>query len=231
MVLAAPKPVERPRTLTDIATDAIRDAIVTGSIAQGEQVSEAQLAASLALSKTPVREALLRLQTEGLVTVSPHRGTFVFSLNEGELTHICELRLALESGAVVLALERNHHHLVTGWQDIVTRMEAALERSDPAAYLITDSAFHEHLIQCSGNRYFQDAYALIAAKVTTLRLKLGRDAFHVSKSFSEHKLMVEQVKAGDRSGIQDVLRRHIARKEGSYWEKLTPAKSAYLNAS
>ncbi|HRK23713.1 MAG TPA: GntR family transcriptional regulator [Beijerinckiaceae bacterium] len=231
MLTVVPGPVERPKTLTDIAAAAIREAIITGRIAQGEQVSEAQLAGSLGLSKTPVREALLRLQTEGLVAVSPHRGTFVFSLSDGELTHICELRLALETGAVILALERNRERLVSGWLAILDRMGAALNLPDPAAYLVSDSEFHEHLIHCSGNRYFQDAYSLIAAKVTTLRLKLGRDSFHMEKSFLEHRLLVDHVRTGAVEQAQQVLRRHIARKEGSYWEQLRPVKSSYLDAS
>jgi DNA-binding GntR family transcriptional regulator len=228
MALALPQPIERPRSLTDIASEAIRAAIVTGQIAMGEQVSEALLATSLGLSKTPVREALLRLQNEGLVQVQPQRGTFVFTLTEGELTHICELRLALESGAVILALERNQTALVSGWAEIISRMETALTLEDPGPYLMLDSQFHECLVECSGNRYFDDAYSRIASKVTTLRLKLGRDAFHMKKSFAEHKELLALVRAGATDQAQIVLRRHIARKEGSYWEQLSSVPSGYL---
>jgi DNA-binding GntR family transcriptional regulator len=222
--------IEKPKSLTETAVDALRDAIVNGEIGLGEQLSESALAAELGLSKTPVREALLKLQSEGLVMVSPRRGTFVFSLAPGELTQICELRLALESGALHLAAERNRDQLVRAWSGILEDMRRHIAREDISAYLMSDSAFHAALIAAADNTYFSDAYGLIAAKVTTLRLKLGRDDFHRGKSIQEHQLLLDHVGKGEIGEAHAVLRRHIARKEGSYWEHLDPRPPRYLTA-
>ncbi len=77
--MSAPNPpLERPLLLTDIVCERVRTAIVQGELKLGEQVSEAQLATWLGVSKTPVRESLLRLKSEGLVDIQPQRGSFVF---------------------------------------------------------------------------------------------------------------------------------------------------------
>lgn len=228
MALAMTMQVERPKSLTDIALAAIREAIITGKLDMGSQISEAVLATSLGLSKTPVREALLRLQGEGLVTVIPQKGTFVFSLQAGEVTALCELRLALESAALALAAERGRAALIAGWGEIIEAMREAIAAEDADAYLMQDTAFHECLIAAAANPYFTDAYALISAKVTTLRLKLGRDPFHTEKSFAEHGALLDCARNGDIAKAQDILRRHIARKEGSYWEHLNPQPPRFL---
>jgi DNA-binding GntR family transcriptional regulator len=223
--------IERPKSLTETAVEALRDAIVNGEIGLGEQLSEATLAEGLGLSKTPVREALLKLQGEGLVTVLPRRGTVVFSLAPGELTQICELRLALESGALHLAAERNLDRLIDAWSAIVDLMRQTITQGDVSAYLRQDGAFHEALIDAAANVYFSDAYGLIAAKVTTLRLKLGRDDFHMKKSMQEHGQLLDCVRNGELAKAHDILRRHIARKEGSYWEHLDSQPPRYLSAA
>ena len=100
------RPIERPRSLTESALVQIRDAIVAGELGLGQPLSERALSEMLHISKTPVREALARLRLEGLVRIYPQRGACVFSLSAQEVVEMCELRLALESAALRLAVER-----------------------------------------------------------------------------------------------------------------------------
>ena len=86
----------RPKSLTDLALDSIRQLIVGGELAMGAQLSEATLAAQLGISKTPVREALLRLRVDGLIEIQPQRGTFVFSLTPRQVEEICVFREMVE---------------------------------------------------------------------------------------------------------------------------------------
>ena len=85
----------------------IRDLIITDKLGLGEQLSEQALAEQLGVSRTPVREAFLKLQTERLVEVKPQRGTFVFQYDTTELREICELREVLEPGALRIAIKRD----------------------------------------------------------------------------------------------------------------------------
>ena len=94
--------LDRPKSLTDLAVERIRAAIVEDRLAFGEQLSEAALAVNLGISKTPVREALLRLKMDGLVEIQPQRGTFVFTLDADEVEELTAFREIIETEALGL---------------------------------------------------------------------------------------------------------------------------------
>src|SRR5215212_1645308 len=112
----------RPKSLTDLAHDAIRQLIVGGELAMGAQLSESTLAAQLGISKTPVREALLRLRVDGLIDIQPQRGTFVFRLTPRQVEEICVFREAVEVAAVKLAMQARRADLVKALQANVREM-------------------------------------------------------------------------------------------------------------
>ena len=217
------KQIRRPKLLVDIALDSVRRAIVDGDLDLGDPISEARLAAELGISTTPVREALALLRREGLVEVVPQRGTFVFTLQPGELNRICELRLALETAALRLGVERRRDALVRQLGAVVERMVQAREQEDRALYLQLDTEFHDELLAHCDNPYMVDAYSLISAKVAALRNRLGADAHHLDKSFNEHVAIVHAIGKDDLEAGLDILRRHIARKDGSYWDHIDEA--------
>src|SRR5581483_543506 len=122
--------IKRPASLTEIALQKIRKAIVEGALPLGSAISEGQLAASLGISKTPVREALAQLRIEGLVTIVPQSGTFVFTLSASEVVEICELRQMLEAAALRLALERNRTRLIDRLADVCADMDKVRAAGD-----------------------------------------------------------------------------------------------------
>ena len=95
-------------------------------------------------------------------------------------------------------------------------------------YLALDTAFHDAIIAASGNPYFTSAYALIGAKMAALRNRLGSDPHHMEKSMREHVEITEAIRARNLELAARILVRHIARKEGSYWEHLDPENSARM---
>src|SRR6266404_7182103 len=103
--------IKKPKSLTLLALEKIREGITRGEYALGAPLYEKLLAGEFGISKTPVREALVQLQREGLVVVQPHSGTFVFELADGEVSELCELRLILETNAVQLAMRRQRGRL------------------------------------------------------------------------------------------------------------------------
>jgi len=137
-------PVERPKSLTDLAVDRIRNAIVTGPLQFGEALSESALAGMLGMSKTPVREALLRLKLEGLVVIHPQRGTFVFQLDEAEVAHICQFRSMIECEALADAMKNGHAALVTALDARLDDMAAAFQRADHTAFPRLDNGVPRH---------------------------------------------------------------------------------------
>ena len=214
------KQIKRPRLLVDIALDSVRRAIVDGDLNLGDPISEARLAAEMGISTTPVREALALLRREGLVDVVPQRGTFVFTLQPGELDRICELRVALETAALPLAVERQRDALIGRLEQVAADMAAARDDGDTLRYLRLDTEFHEQFLAHCDNPYMVDAYGLISAKVAALRNRLGMVGQHLDKSFHEHTAVVRAIKADDLDGATLILSRHIARKDGSYWDHI-----------
>ena len=115
--------LERPKSLVQIAADAIRRGIIQRELVMGQPLTEAGLAKTLGISKTPVREGLSLLRSEGLVVAEPHRGYRVFSMTQEELVNFCELRFALESQALRYAVQRQPSKLAKQLQQILTEIE------------------------------------------------------------------------------------------------------------
>jgi DNA-binding GntR family transcriptional regulator len=221
-------PVARPALLVDEVVRAMRALIVEGEFGFGERLSENALAARLGVSTTPVREAFALLRREGLVTVKPQSGTYVFSVAPGELTQLCELRAALEPAAIRLAVQDENSRLATTLRGIVAEMKKRLREQRTRDYLALDAAFHNAIVSASNNPYLVGAYGLIESKMAALRNRLGSDPHHMAKSMREHITIADAVAKRDATEANRILIGHIARKEGSYWEHLDPSGSVLL---
>jgi len=212
--------LERPLSLTELTTRSIRDQIVNGDIELGAVLSESRLAKQLGVSRTPVREALNRLEIEGLVRTEPQHGSIVFALGSGELSQICDVRVCLETTALQLAIEHDLAALCNALNAIIERMDAALSADQISAYLQEDTRFHDALVDGAGNPFLKSAYAPIALKMAALRNRLGRHPDHIAKSFAEHRAFLAAIVGGNAPEADRILRYHIDRKEGSYWALL-----------
>lgn len=212
---------ERPRSLTELVTENLRDNIVSGQFELGSQLSEARIARDLNVSRTPVREAINRLEMEGLLTVEPQRGSFVFNLEPYELARLCDARVCLETAALRTAVQDRPDVLHDALADCVERMTVARAAGDDAEYLAQDTIFHQSLFDAAKNRFLNDAYQTIALKMAALRNRLGGHPDHMAKSYREHIDIVDAVKKRDLPKALGILRAHIDRKEGSYWSDAT----------
>ena len=208
--------VERPKSLTEIAIERIREAIVDGQYAFGEQLSEASLAARLGISKTPVREALLRLQTEGLVEIHPQRGTFVFSLDEAGVAEVCRFREIIETAALDEAMRRDRRELLARLDRNLQDMARAHATHDLKALPLLDQAFHETLLACCGNPYLQASYDLVAHKIRALRSRLPEGNERVAECQANHARIVRGIRAADLAKSRELLTAHIRDTHDSY---------------
>lgn len=204
--------IAKPKSLTALALDKIRTGILTGLYPLGAPLYEKVLADEFGISKTPVREALVQLQREGLVVVVPHSGTFVFELANGEVTELCELRLILEVNALKLAMHRGAGRFVTEIAGITAEMRSAVEQGDVERYRELDARFHQAFFEHCGNRYLANNYSLVDGKITTLRahLQAPRPDEPMS-SLDEHEQIARCLAAGDGAGATEFLARQIKR--------------------
>jgi DNA-binding GntR family transcriptional regulator len=198
----------RPPSLTEMVITEIRELIVSGRLVLGEQLSESALAEQLGVSRTPVREAFLRLETERLVEVRPQRGTFVFQYGVAELRDICELREVLETGALRIALTRNRGELITRLEQETDAAEAA-HVFDPGPYQAFDRSFHDALVKASANAELIEAYDRISGRVRTIRYRLTRSRRQIAGSQRGHREIVNALKEGRDADAVKRLAKHV----------------------
>ncbi len=215
-------PLHRPRSLAVLLADQIREMIVTGTLALGEQLSENTIADQLGVSRTPVRDAFARLQAERLVEIRPQRGTFVFHYDETELREICELREVLETGALRVALGRDRAALQAALWAQVEAAEQAADRS-ARAYQAYDTAFHETLVAASDNRELREAYARISGRVRAVRFRLTSTVEQVATSQRRHREIVTAMADGDDTAATALLGEHVYSAWRFFKERLDAA--------
>lgn len=208
--------LERPKSLTDLAHEKIRQLIVSGEFPLGEQLSEASLAAQLGISKTPVREALLRLRADGLIDIQPQRGTFVFSLTPRQVEEICLFREFVEVAALGAAMQTRRAELVDALEDNVRRMSVAQEAQDWRAIPLLDQAFHQVILEYCENAYLKQAYQLIASKISALRARLPEENDRVGHCQENHAAIVRLIRSAEVPRAQEALALHIRDTRDSY---------------
>ena len=207
----APLRLERPQLLTDLACERIRAAIVDGELDLGEQVSEAQLAQRLGVSKTPVREALLRLKNEGLVEIHPQRGTFVFRLDAAQVGQLCRYRATIETAALREAAASQAPQLARAMAKIVTAMWAAERARDPKALARLDMDFHGQFFAHCGNPYLLAGYEVIRSQLVAMRHRAP-----IANAVASHQVLVDAVKAGHVERACALLVEHVLENEARY---------------
>ena len=210
--------LNRPQSLTDLAVERIRAAIVEGRLGFGEQISESALAGQLGISKTPVREALLHLKRDGLVAIHPQRGTFVFRVSEAQVVEICRFREILESVALAEAMSRNLGPLLARLEANLRAMAAAHRAGQLRKLPLVDAEFHRAILDLCGNDYLRAAYGLVEHKIHALRWRLPEHNDQVEHCQDNHAVIVAQIREGNVGRAQTTLRRHIRDTLDAYLE-------------
>lgn len=219
----------RPKSLKELTLDELRRRIVDGRLGFGEALSENMLAGELGVSKTPVREALMQLRTEGLVDIQPQRGTFVFRLAPDQVVAITELRAVLETAAIEMAMKRAHDRLVTGMERLLGEMERAYAADDIVAYRTLDGEYHQFMVAASGNDYLVDAYALITFRLQALRSRLSREALLNQRSIGQHREMLALAKSGRIDELKALLASHAGNTQSDYLALVPESKEAFAS--
>lgn len=189
------------------AYDLLLGAIEAANLPPGTRLREAELAARFQISRTPVREALKRLELEGLVTHEPHHGAVVSTPEYGQVVELYMMREVLEGTAARLAAQHATEVEIQVLYDMVARDRDLV--LDPAALAAANRAFHQQIRNSAGNRYlsrtletFRVSLALLAG--TTLGVP-GRG----SASIDEHAAIVARIAARDPDGAEASAREHI----------------------
>ena len=208
----APLSLERPQLLTDVVCERIRTAIVDGEFALGQQMSEAQLAQRLGVSKTPVREALLRLKADGLVEIHPQRGSFVFLLDAAGVGQLCRYRATIETAALREALAAGHGAaLARSLAALVAGMKKAERARDLKALARLDMDFHWQWFAFCPNRYLLAGHDVVRWQLVAMRHRAPID-----NAVASHQVLVDAIAGGDLEQACTLLVGHVLENESRY---------------
>ena len=200
---------DRPKSLVQIAQDAIRRGIIQKELKLGQPLKEAALARPLQISNTPVREALSLLKAEGLVVSVPHKGYRVFTLNQEELVAFCELRFTLEAQALRYGIERNPKELVQKLHGILLKMQKNQDESMREEYLNLDTLFHMSFFNACQNDFLLGHYQKINSMIETMRHYISISNEATQKSLENHMAIVNEIDQGKIPKAIELLEDHI----------------------
>lgn len=201
-----------PMRAADRAYTQLRDDILSGLYPAGRRIGESELAASLGVSRTPVREALGRLKAEGLIELLPNQGARIAAWTVGDLQEVYELRALLESRAMGLACVKARLDIIPQLEAFCDRMEETVASSrgpDPSALSDYNNQFHTMLLAEAGG----ERLAALTQSLTQLPLVIktfhNYDAEALRRSMSHHREMIAAIRARDADWGRSVMQAHI----------------------
>jgi DNA-binding GntR family transcriptional regulator len=198
------------RGLADEATDRIRAAILSGEISPGEKVGEAELSRMLTVSRGPVREALVRLEQEGLVVSEWHKGTTVVDLTKSDVRQLATLRVALEQMAAPEACREATREDLRRLHDIVEQMQSARLRGDDNSLVRLDVEFHDAIYQAAHHPRLYAAWTTIRSQVTLALLRrraLSDD--YAGIVVSEHAELAKVLASSNEEEMVKLITSHL----------------------
>jgi DNA-binding GntR family transcriptional regulator len=207
-------PSVKRRSLADEVTDQLRDFILTGQLQPGDRLGEAEISQRLRVSRGPVREALVRLEQEGLVASEWHKGAAVADLTRGDVTELATLRVALEKLAIAGACQSATEEDLAGLRDLVERMRAASAggADEPLARL--DIEFHDAVYRAAHHERLYAAWTTIRSQVALALLRrrvVNRD--YPGLVVDEHAALAALIVDRNADEAQVQIAAHI---EGAY---------------
>lgn len=211
MTSANPAPGRLDRATLTIAgrsAEVLRQMVLDGALAPGQRINEVELAAALGVSRGPLREAIQRLASEGLLTTVSHRGAYVRTFDETELRELYELRIAVESHAVRLAADRVTAADVAGLQALLDQTHEILTSGTAVAYP-RDHDFHVRVVALAGNRRLLDASVEINQQIQLARSRSARQPLRARDAYDEHAAVVSSLSDRDGERAAALLTEHL----------------------
>lgn len=198
------------RRAVDMAYHSIRTQILSGERPGGEWLREDELATLIGVSRTPVREALRRLEADGLVTHEPNRGVQVHRWTLEDLEEVFGLRSLLEPWGCALAATRGEADL-SALQDLAERMDAAAEGTGPDFEALTDlnNRFHGIVLAASGSRRIQSLVNSVVEVPLVWRTFSRYTSTELRRSLAHHHELIDALQANDPKWAESIMRAHV----------------------
>lgn len=203
------------KPLRELVFDAIHEAIVDGTLEPGERLMEAQIAEELGVSRTPVREAIRKLELANFVVMIPRRGAYVADISLKDVADVFEIRGALEGLAAELAAERASDEEIEGLERLLVEIGKAIEVKDVELLVELDTQFHDLLLKASRNERLGQILSLLREQIQRFRTQTLASPSRMRVALDEHRGLVEALAARDGELAGRLAAQHIESAENS----------------
>jgi DNA-binding GntR family transcriptional regulator len=202
-------PLKRQR-LVDDAAQTLREAILSGRMAAGARLRQTDLADQLGISRTPIREALVRLKAEGLVELLPGGGVQVKVLDLDEAVEMYDLREVLDGLAARLAAGRADAATIARLDKALARQRECVERRNAAQWFPAHVDFHGEILRAAANRHLARLSAVVRLSIRHFHPLLLRTDHRLEHAYREHRAIYDAIRTHDGEGAERLARAHIA---------------------
>jgi DNA-binding GntR family transcriptional regulator len=205
------RPVGKPRSVGDAVYDALKVAITRGDLLPGQRLIEHQLSLQMRTSRIPIREAIKKLEKDGLVERPHKRGFVVKSVTKAEIEETFGIRAVLESYAAYLATERLTDTLMRRLEKTVQAYREALAKNDVEKMMTANGQFHETIYKASGSEKLYTLINNFRDYISRFRKTLLVTKDFAKISLDDHVQMLDAMKEGDKEKVEELVRKHILR--------------------
>jgi DNA-binding GntR family transcriptional regulator len=213
-----PVTLDNYKPLREIVFEAIREAIINSTLKPGERLMEIQLAEEMGVSRTPVREAIRKLELEGFVVMIPRKGAYVAGLSMKDIADVFEIRAALEGLAAALAAERITEEELEELERLLVKIGECIQSNDLNAVIEKDTEFHDVLFRATRNERLVQIVSNLREQIQRYRTASLSSPGRMKLALEEHKQIVEALSERDVEKAQQLAREHIENAENSMLE-------------
>ena len=200
----------------DRAYDFVKERILTGAYPGGELLSEGEVADAVGVSRTPVREAFLLLEAEGLMRLYPKRGALIVPVSPDEIEDVMDTRLLVERHAAMRVSARRPEDFASRIDEILARQRATLDAGDQAAFVEADRDFHRTIVESAGNTILARLYDQLRDRLRRMSATaIARDPAVAERFLAEHRAIADALERGDGDGAGVLLARHLEGARGA----------------
>ncbi|WP_289088604.1 GntR family transcriptional regulator [uncultured Veillonella sp.] len=201
------------KPLREVVSETLRQAIRDGIFKPGERLMEIPLSEELGVSRTPIREAIRKLELEGFVIMIPRRGTYVADISLKDISQVFEIRSALEELAGALAAERITAEEIEYLERMLVEIGTYIEKKDMDRIVEADVNFHEVLYKASRNERLVEIIHNLREQTLRFRTVSMNQPGRLSKTWEEHRLLVEAIADRDANKARKIARLHMEHSE------------------
>lgn len=206
-------PMDSYKPLRDVVVENIRKAIISGQFPAGMRLMELQLAEEMGVSRTPVREAIRKMELEGLVVMVPRRGAYVADISIKDINEVYEVRTALDVLSAGLAAERIDKDQIREMQELLAVEPGLVEAKDYPKIVENDTAFHDVIYRASGNKRCMNIISNLREQITVIRGRSMTYPGRLEVMIKEHQAIFDAIASGNVEKAQKAVRTHMENAE------------------